>query len=67
MAYRVPSHQLSVGHNLHQVDNDNHRVQNVGQKHVLVQGHSLTTKAPATKRNRISPCPDADAFGRKPL
>lgn len=49
-AYRIPFHELSVGHNFNQVDDDNDRIQNVSQKHVLVQSHPLALKAPGRKK-----------------
>ena len=49
-AYRIPFHELSIGHNLNQVDNNDDRVQNVGQKHVLMQSHPLAAKAPGRKK-----------------
>ena len=49
-AYRIPFHELSIGHNLNQVDDYDDRVQNVGQKHVLMQSHPLAAKAPGRKK-----------------
>ena len=48
--YRIPFHKLSIGHNLNQVDDNDDRVQNVGQKHVLMQSHPLAAKAPGRKK-----------------
>lgn len=48
-AYRIPSHQISIGHNLNQVDDDNDRVQDISEEHVLVQSHSLAAKVPGKK------------------
>lgn len=49
--HRVLAHQLSIGHDLNQVDDDDHGVQNVRQEHVLVQGHPLAAKTPGKKSN----------------
>jgi hypothetical protein len=47
--YRIPPHQISIGHNLNQVDDDNDRIQNISKEHVLVQGHPLAAKVPGEK------------------
>ena len=49
-AYRIPFHELSIGHNFNQMDDNDDRVQNVGQKHVLMQSHTLAVKAPGRKK-----------------
>lgn len=48
-AYRIPSHQIAIGHNLNQVDDDNDWVQNVSNKHILVQCHPMACKVPGRK------------------
>lgn len=50
-AHRILSHKLSVGYHFNQVDDDNHRIQNISQKHILVQSYPLAAKAPGEKKS----------------
>lgn len=48
--HRILSHKLSIGYHFNQVDDDNHRIQNVSQKHVLMQSYPLAAKASGKKK-----------------
>lgn len=48
------------------MDDDNHRIQDVSQKHVLVQGYPLAAKAPGRKRS-IKQWQNVEVPRKKPI